>query len=97
MAYGGTQESVLPTKFRIMSALAIIIFLIASLFVLVKIEIFENFPFPDLADLGIWFFAFYLGLNTLANIMSKNPTERKIMTPLSLIACLCLFVLALGL
>jgi hypothetical protein len=96
MAYGGTQEDILPTKFRLMSALAVIIFLVASIFVLVKMEIIKNFPFPEIADLGIWVFALFLALNTLANATSKSQSEKRIMTPLSLIACICLSVIALG-
>ena len=53
MAYGGTQEEVLPTKFRVMSAIAVVIFLIASIIVLVKIDIIKEFPFPEIADLGV--------------------------------------------
>ena len=35
MVYGGRQEAVLPRKYRIMSASSIVIFLLASMFVLV--------------------------------------------------------------
>lgn len=94
MSYGGTQEDVLPRKFRIMSALAIIIFLIASTFVLVKIEIIKDFPFPEIVDLGIWFFALFLALNSITNATSKSKSERLLMTPFSLIACLCLLIIA---
>ena len=90
MAYRGTQDDVLPGKYRLMSALAIVIFLIASIFVLVKIDIIKEFPFPEIADLGVWFFALFLALNTLTNATSKSKSERQIMTPLSVIACLCL-------
>ncbi|MHA1542688.1 MAG: hypothetical protein ACTSQH_06905 [Candidatus Hodarchaeales archaeon] len=97
MAYGGTQDEVLPGKYRLMSALAIIIFLIASLLILVKVEIIETFPFPELVDLGLLLFALFLGLNTVANATSKSKSEKQIMTPLSLVACLCLIILAFGL
>jgi hypothetical protein len=96
MAYGGRQEDVLPNKYRILSALAIIIFLIASVFVLVKIEIIKEFPFPEIADIGIWIFAAFMALNTLANATSKSKSEKQIMTPLSLVTCLCLFIIAFG-
>ena len=97
MAYGGTQDEVLPPKYRLMSGIAIIIFAIASLFTLVKVGVIQNCPIPDIANLGVWIFAFFLALNTLANITSKSEKERKFMTPLSLIACICLFIVALGL
>ena len=96
MAYGGKYE-VLPTKYRIMSVFADVIFIVAIFFVLVKVELITVFPFPDIANLGLWFFAFYLGLNTLANVTSKSQSEKQIMTPISLITCICLFIIALGL
>lgn len=97
MAYGGRQDSILPTKYRIMSVFAISFFFIASILVLAKVEIIKPLFSPDIANLSIWLFAIYLGINTIANISSKNESERKIMTPLSFSACLCLIVLALGL
>lgn len=97
MAYGGTQDDVLPGKYRLMSAISIFIFLIASILVLTKVEIIQMFPFPEVVDLGLWLFALFLGLNTLANVTSKSKKEKQIMTPLSFTACLCLVVIALGL
>ncbi|MBY8998163.1 MAG: hypothetical protein KGD60_10550 [Candidatus Thorarchaeota archaeon] len=96
MTYGGKYE-VLPTKYRIMSVFADVIFIVAIFFVLVKVELIAVFPFPVIANLGLWFFAFYLGLNTLANVTSKSQSEKQIMTPISLITCICLFIIALGL
>ena len=96
MAYGGLNE-ILPTKYRIMSVLAIAIFSVAIFFVLIQIQVVTNFPIPEIANIGIWFFAFYLGLNTLANAASKSESEKKIMTPISLMTCICFVIIALGL
>ncbi|MHA2166786.1 MAG: hypothetical protein ACXAAT_13070, partial [Candidatus Hodarchaeales archaeon] len=62
MAYGGRQEAILPPKYRIMSGLAIVIFMLAIVFVAYKVEWLIGFPIPDLMNLAIWFFAFYLAL-----------------------------------
>ncbi len=97
MAYGGRYEEVLPTNLRIMSGIAIAIFFVAAIFVLVKVEFITEFPFPDLANLGIWFFAFYLALNTLMNVSSKSKLEKQFMTPISFTASVCLFIIAFGL
>ena len=94
-AYGGKYE-VLPNNMRILSGVAILIFLIASLCVVVRAEFITGFPFPDIADLSVWVFAFYLALNTVANFLSKSKLEKQIMTPISFIACICLFIVALG-
>ncbi len=95
-AYGGKYE-VLPNNMKILSGLAIIIFVIASIFVAVRAEILINFPFPDLANLGVWVLAFYLALNTVANFLSESKLEKQIMTPISLTACICLFLVAFAL
>ena len=72
----------------------VVIFFVASIFVLVKVEFINDFPFPDLANLGIWFFALYLGiLNTLVNVTSKSKLERQVMTPISLTTAVCLFII----
>ena len=97
LAYGGRYEEVLPTNLRIMSGIAIAIFFVAAIFVLVKVEFITEFPFPDLANLGIWFFAFYLALNTLMNATSKSKLEKQVMTPISFTASVCLFIIAFGL
>ena len=97
LAYGGRYEEVLPTNLRIMSGLAIAIFFVAAIFVLVKVEFITEFPFPDLANLGIWYFAFYLALNTLMNVTSKSKLEKQFITPISFTASVCLFIIAFGL
>ncbi len=84
-------------NFRILSVLATLIFLLASIFVLIKIEIITNFPFSEIADVGTWVFTIFLALNTLANTTSKNQSERRIMTPLSLTACIGFFILPFSL
>ena len=96
LAYGGKHE-VLPTNYRIMSVIAVAIFLITTFFVLVKVELITEFPFPDITNLGIWFFAFYLALNTLANATSKSKMEKQVMTPISFTASVCLFIIAFSL
>lgn len=95
-AYGGKYE-VLPNNMRILSGVAILIFMIASLFVAVRVEFLSNFPFPDIANLGVWVFAIYLSLNAVANFLSKSKLEKQIMTPLSLLAAICLFAIAFNL
>ncbi len=97
MSYGGRQEAVLPTKYRILSGLAIFIFILAIGAVAFKVEWLTGFPVPDLVNLAIWVFAFYLVLNTLANVTSLSKQEKMYMTPISLIGSLCLFIIALGL
>ena len=69
-AYGGKYE-VLPNNMRILSGVAILIFMIASLFVAVRVEFLSNFPFPDIANLGVWVFAIYLSLKAVENFLTN--------------------------
>ena len=96
LAYGGRHE-VLPTNYRIMSVIAIAIFLVATFFVLVKVEVIPVGSFSAIANLGIWVFAVYFALNTIANATSKGKREKQIMTPISFTASICLFIIAFGL
>jgi hypothetical protein len=41
-----------------------------------------------------WAFAGFLSLNTIGNIASKSPVERKVMTPASLLLALCFVIVA---
>jgi hypothetical protein len=93
-AYGGRYE-ILPMKLRILSIVAIIIFIIASILLLVRVDILLNVVDPIIAEIGVWIFALYLGLNTLANAGSKSDLEKKIMTPVSALTSLCLFFVAI--
>jgi len=95
-AYGGKYD-VLPDNLRILSCIAILIFMAASLFVAVRAEFLINFPFPDIANIGVWVFALYLSFNTVLNSVSESKLEKKIMTPISFTAAICLFIVALSL
>ena len=93
-AYGGRYDE-LPRNIKLMSLIAIGIFAIVSILILVRTGFITNFPFPDLVTIWILIFGLFLALNTLGNVTSKSQKEKMIMTPLSLIACICCLVVAL--
>ena len=93
-AYGGRYDE-LPRKLKIMSLVSIGIFITVSILILVRAGFISNFPFPDLASIGILIFGLFLALNTLGNITSKSQKEKMIMTPLSLIACICCLLITI--
>ena len=95
LAFGGKHEKKLPNKLRIMSIIAICVFIFTSLVVLDHadfITIFSNLLIPKIA---IWIIAFYFALNTLTNAISKSKWEKRIMTPLSLTLSVCCFIIVL--
>jgi hypothetical protein len=77
-----------------MSVVAVLFFAVASILVLVWVELIKIMPDSTAVEIAVWVFAFYLSLNTLANITSKSKSERVVMTPISLCIAICLFVIA---
>ena len=93
-AYGGKHET-LPKNLRIMSVIAIGIFVLASISVLIRSGILPIFTDSIFFVIVVWVFAFYSALNTLMNLASKSKTEKRIMTPLSLTITICCFTIAI--
>ncbi|MBY8987775.1 MAG: hypothetical protein KGD61_04925 [Candidatus Lokiarchaeota archaeon] len=94
LAYGGKHER-LPTNMRIMSIVAIGIFVLASISVLERAGIITVFNNTIFTLIVVWIIAIYLAFNTLLNVISKNKREKLIMTPLSLISAICCFIVAI--
>ena len=92
----GGQNKVLPGKLRwiLLAQLLLQIF-----FVIIILQQGGVMPlwFPKLATRIICIvMAVYLTANTCANAFSRSKKERYIMTPLSLIATICFWVVALS-
>ena len=94
LAFGGKYKR-LPTNMRIMSIVAIGIFVLASLSVLERAGIIIIFNNPIFVLVIVWVIAVYLAFNTFLNAMSKSKKEKLIMTPLSLISAICCFIVAI--
>jgi hypothetical protein len=92
-AYGGKHET-LPKNLRIMSVVAVGIFVFALISVLVKAGL-TLIPDSVVFEVAVWIFAIYLSLNTLANLASKSKSEKLVMTPISFILAICLFIIAI--
>lgn len=94
LAYGGKYER-LPTNMRIMSLVAIGIFVLGLISVIERAEIIIIFNNPILVLVVVWVITIYLAFNTLLNAISKSKPEKLIMTPLSLILSICCFIVAI--
>lgn len=95
ITWGGKHEGKLPRNLRIGSVITIGIFVIMSLAVIDQADLAEIFANSQFSTILVWIFAFFLALNTLGNLASKSKYEKLIMTPLSLTACVCLFIVVL--
>lgn len=74
-AWGGTHDR-LPTRLRRSSALAVVIWLVATAVVLARAD-YVTLPGPsELVTAGTWVVVVLLGLGAIVNVASSSPWER---------------------
>lgn len=88
----GGQHKVLPKKYRIMAIVSVVIQLFAIVIILQAGGFIPLFFSPMITKYICFFFAIYLSLNTIMNLLSKSKKEKYVMTPLSLITAICFWV-----
>ncbi|RKR13063.1 hypothetical protein CLV91_1777 [Maribacter vaceletii] len=92
----GGKYKVLPKKERIISLLSVIIQTFAIL-ILLQCGGLISFGVSDkIANVFCYFFAVYLSLNILMNLLSKSKKEFFYMTPLSFVIAICYWLTALN-
>ena len=90
----GGQHKILPKKFRVAAVISVAIQIFAMIIIL-QAGGFISLWFSFKVTKNIcFFFAAYLSLNTVMNMISKSRKEKYVMTPLSLIAGICFGVTA---
>lgn len=94
-AWGG-QFTVLPRKLRFSSLAAAGILALAAWIVLTRTGLVLAGDESLVIQVATWVFVGFFLLNTLGNIVSKSPLERKVMTPVTLILATCFAVVALS-
>ena len=90
----GGQHKILPKKFRVMAVISVVIQIFAMIIILQAggfISLWLPFTVTKYICL---FFAAYLTLNTIMNMLSKSRKEKYVMTPISLIAGICFWITA---
>lgn len=90
----GGQHKILPKKFRIVAVISFAVQIFAMIIVLQAggfIPLWLSFKATKYI---CFFFAAYLSLNTIMNMISKSRKEKYVMTPLSLIAGFCFWITA---
>ena len=82
----GGQHKILPEKFRVAAVISVVIQIFAMIIILQAggfISLWWSFKITKYI---CFFFAAYLSLNTIMNMLSKSKKEKYVMTPISLIA-----------
>lgn len=94
-AWGGKYIGKLPPRLRIASLFLAVIFVIASLFVLEKADMFSVFNSPNIVTVGVWVLAGFIALSALGNFVSQSKWEKRIMAPIALTLSLLCFIVAI--
>ena len=90
----GGQHKVLPKNLRVAAVISVAVQIFAMIIILQAggfIPLWFSFKVTKYI---CFFFAAYLSLNTIMNMISKSRKERFVMTPLSLIAGICFWITA---
>ena len=90
----GGQHKILPKNLRVAAVISVAIQFFTMIIILQAggfIPLWFSFKVTKYI---CFFFAAYLSLNTIMNMISKSRKERSVMTPLSLIAGICFWITA---
>ena len=90
----GGQHKILPKKFRVAAVISFFIQIFAMIIILQAGGFIPLCFSIKLTKYICFFFAAYLSLNTIMNMISKSKKEKYVMTPISLIAAICFWITA---
>ena len=90
----GGQHRVLPKKYRTFSIISFIVQLFGIIIVLQTGGFITLWFSIKVTKYICIFFAAYLSLNVIMNLLSKSKKEKYLMTPLSIITAICFWVTA---
>ena len=90
----GGQHKILPKNFRVMAVISVAIQIFAMIIILQAGGFIPLWLSFKVTKYICFFFAAYLSLNTIMNMLSKSRKEKYVMTPFSLIAGICFWVTA---
>ena len=90
----GGQHKILPKKFRLAAVISVAIQIFAIIIILQAGGLLPLWLSFKVTKYICFFFATYLSLNTIMNMISKSKKEKYVMTPISLIAGICFWITA---
>ncbi|KRE96671.1 hypothetical protein ASG89_30875 [Paenibacillus sp. Soil766] len=91
----GGKYKIMPKQMRVACAISVIIQLIAIIFLLQAGNVISIDALENLAKGVCYFFAIYLIVNTVMNVISKSKKEKLVMTPLSFLSAICFLITAM--
>ena len=90
----GGQHKILPKKLRVAAVISVVIQIFAMIIILQAGGFISLWLSFKVTKYICFFFAAYLSLNTIMNMISKSRKEKYVMTPLSLIVGICFWTTA---
>ena len=90
----GGQHKILPKKFRVVAVISVAIQIFAMIIILQAGGFISLWLSFKVTKYICFFFAAYLSLNTIMNMISKSRKEKYVMTPISFIAGICFWITA---
>ena len=90
----GGRHKILPKKFRVVAVISVAIQIFAMIIILQAGGFISLSLSFKLTKYICFFFAVYLSLNTIINMISKSRKEKYVMTPFSLIVGICFWITA---
>lgn len=90
----GGQHKILPKKLRVAAVISVATQIFAMIIILQAGGFISLWLSFKVTKYICFFFAAYLSLNTVMNMISKSRKEKYVMTPLSLIAAICFWITA---
>ena len=90
----GGQHKILPKNLRVAAVISVAIQIFAMIIILQAGDFISLWFSFKVTKYICFFFAAYLSLNTIVNMISKSRKERFVMTPLSLIVGICFWITA---
>ena len=90
----GGRYKILPKKFRVVAVISVTIQIFAMIIILQAGGFISLWLSFKVTKYICFFFAAYLSLNTIMNMISKSRKEKYVMTPFSLIAGICFLITA---
>jgi hypothetical protein len=94
-SWGGKHEGVLPTRLRIASGVAVVVYPLIALFVLASAGLVDTSLAEGTRRIGMWVLTVFFALGALANFASRSRIER-IWGPVSLGVAVCCGLIARG-
>ena len=91
----GGKYKILPKKQRIMAIISLFIQILAVIIILQAGQFISLWFSHGITKFICFFFAVYLTINVVMNILSDSKKEKYVMTPLSVIAAFCFWFTAI--